>query len=991
MNQPLEITKGKIVPNRQSEVIYQIYPASFKDSNGDGHGDLKGITEKLDYIKSLNVDAIWISPFFLSPEGEKGDGGYAVTDHRKIGPKFGTMEDFDKLLETAHKKGLRVYTDFVMCHTSDEHEWFKNSRDNKKGFEDRYVWNDGKKDEKGNLIKIDGKPIPPNNWKSVFKGKNEPAWTFDNKRNQFYMHHFAPSQPALNANERHVQDAVIKEMKWWLDKGVDGLRLDAVPFANYDKDFKDNTYIYGRDGNYWDGQNFDHSMCQKETENYLKRIRGLFDSYASTERGKRIAIGEAIAGKIGGGASMEVAKDYVHPETGIHTCYTEPPFWPDYSRGKTSGYPSAEELKNHVKNIEEHFPGGSMCNYMSNHDFSRAASRMLPANLPEELRTTVLKQIMTLNFSLPGSVCMYQGEELGLPDARIPEDIPHDKIRDTLGGRDIARAGMPWNPDDFSESKKHYLPLPQSYGPLAVSLQESQDTSMLNFTRNLIKQRQDNPALRTGKITVLKNTPNDVFAFLRYTDEQTVLCAFNMGNNNITLDLTKTMDQETRKKIGAEKEIIMGPFEYTRRGLKGVDKEVTLTAKDLQNGHKGIKIFTADLLIAAATHSHDKISHIDQSQVANEGPRISIGEEIHNKLLKASDKSNIDVGGATLGTLHTLKKLQSPGHLHVSYLGAVGDDEHGKIIKNHLKDSGIDLLTSHLSSETPVKTAVSHFIKNGSQDITATYAGNEASALGELLGKDKKLLEKSIATSDVIYLPGSITEKLGDSLTNDILHLRWRYGKEMILALPSHATFGPSDPQKFKKLIRSSNMVVGNDSEFCRVFGINGDRPVNDETIDILTNKIQKEFKIDVLKNNIDTSNTSDPVAFITRGDKGAVIVTKNKVIPVPPVPPKGKATNINGVGDVAMAAFLDAELRGLRHKDAGKFAMAMAAKKLEQKDDKPFLVDVSAAREKVIEENPDIAKNYHKINATPSPKVADTCEIRTNEIPHKTPEYAIL
>ncbi len=550
---------------------------------------------------------------------------------------------------------------------------------------------------------------------------------------------------------------------------------------------------------------------------------------------------------------------------------------------------------------------------------------------------------------------------------------------------------MPWSPEDLLESKEHYLPLPKSFGPLAVSLQESQATSMLNFTRNLIKQRQDNPALRTGKITVLENTPNDVFAFLRHTDEQTVLCAFNMGNNNITLDLTKTMDQETRKKIGAEKEIIMGPFEYTRRGLKGVDKEAIITAKDLQNGHRGIKIFTADLLIAAATHPHDKILHIDQGQVASEGSRISIGEETHNKLLGGSDRINIDVGGATLGTLSTLKKLQSPDDMHVSYLGAVGDDEHGKLIKNYLENSGIDLLTSHLSSETPVKTAVSHFIKNGSQDVIATYAGNEASVLGELLGKDKNLLEKSIATSDIIYLPGSITAKLGDSLTNDILHLRWRYGKEMILALPPHASFGPSDPEKFKKLIRSSNMVVGNDSEFCKVFGINGERPVSYETIDNLTKKIQKEFKIDVLKNNIDTSNTSDPVAFITRGDKGAVIVTKNKVITASPVPHRGEVININGSGDVAMAAFLDAELRGLNHEDAGKFAMAMAAKKLEQSDDKPFLVDVSAAQENVIKENPDLAKSYYKINERPSIRIENTYGTNTNEIINKMPEYVAL
>src|SRR4051812_4898710 len=209
---------------RPSEVIYQVYPASFNDSNADGCGDIPGITKKLDYIKSLGVDSIWISPFYLSPPGPDGDGGYAVSDYRSIDPRFGTMDDFKDLLKEAHARGLRVYTDWVVAHTAIDHDWFEKSRKGDKTYKDYYVWSDG--------IDWYGKKAPPNNWKSVFGGD---AWAFDDKRGQYYLHHFLKSQPALNLNKKEVQDAVLGEMKFWLDMGVDGFRIDAMPFATCDE------------------------------------------------------------------------------------------------------------------------------------------------------------------------------------------------------------------------------------------------------------------------------------------------------------------------------------------------------------------------------------------------------------------------------------------------------------------------------------------------------------------------------------------------------------------------------------------------------------------------------------------------------------------------------------------------------------------------------------------------------------------------------------
>lgn len=208
---------------RPAEIIYQVYPASFRDSNGDGHGDLKGVTQKLDYIKGLGADAVWISPFYLSPPGPDGDGGYAVTDYRAIDPRFGDANDFKELLAEAHKRGLRIYIDFVLAHSASDHEWFEKSRRREDPYTDYYVWHDGRIEN--------GQRVPPNNWKSVFGGE---AWKWDQQRNQYYMHHFLPSQPKLNLNEEKVQNAVLAEMKFWLDLGVDGFRLDALPFSNHE-------------------------------------------------------------------------------------------------------------------------------------------------------------------------------------------------------------------------------------------------------------------------------------------------------------------------------------------------------------------------------------------------------------------------------------------------------------------------------------------------------------------------------------------------------------------------------------------------------------------------------------------------------------------------------------------------------------------------------------------------------------------------------------
>ena len=527
--------------HRPSEVIYQIYPSSFADSSGNGLGDLRGILDNLDYVESLGVDAIWISPVFLTPEGPDGDGGYAVSDYREIDPKYGTLAEFQAILDDAHERGIRVYTDFVLAHTSKDHEWFQKSVNREEPYDDYYVWHDGRIDE-------DGTRHPPNNWKSVFGGE---AWSWNDEREQWYLHHFLDSQPCLNSNLEKVQDAVLGDMQYWLDMGVDGFRLDALPFTNYDEEFRNNPWRDGqwpRDSETWEDQYFEHSICQQQTIDYIARIRALMDSYAD----KKTTLGEAISGPDGGNDSVPVASSYVDSDNGLDMCYTNAlmSIWE---------YPDQPHLKGMVQYIEDQFPTGGNCNSASNHDIPRSGSRMTK-NVSEEFLPQAQRQLMRLFVSLPGSFCMYQGEELGLVQADIPSDIPHDKLKDPVAhtkglehSRDGARTPMPWKSRDknagFSASEDPYLPVPDKHIDLSVERQEKDPHSMLNFTRDLIKWRKEQPALQKGK-TIVLDTPEPVLGFIRKTEDQTMLCLFNMDNHAQNLTLSNYLDDDVLEELG---------------------------------------------------------------------------------------------------------------------------------------------------------------------------------------------------------------------------------------------------------------------------------------------------------------------------------------------------------------------------------------------------------------------------------------------------------
>jgi len=958
--------------NRPSEVIYQIYPSSFHDADGDGHGDLKGITAKLDYIKSLHVDAIWISPFFLSPEGKEGDGGYAITDYRKIGNKFGTDDDFDVLLKEAHKRGLRVYTDFVMCHTSHEHDWFQKSRDKVAGYENRYVWHDGKMEG--------GNRLPPNNWKSVFGGS---AWSFDDKRKQYYLRHFNSSQPALNLNDPATQDAIIgkpftpgddfnavikdtekrSEMQFWLDKGVDGLRLDALPFANYDPQMRDNPWMGEHDSNdeRWGRQYMQHSMCQPATVNLVGKIRKMLDSYPT----KKSAIGEVIAGREGGGNSMHVAKEYLDPKTGLDTCYTEGliRFWYQY--------PTAGRLKHMIRESMELSPDGGFCNNPSNHDFPRAATRMT-ADAPQELRGTIVRQLMALNVALPGSLCIFQGEELGLPQARIPEDIPLDERKDLVDERcrDGARTPPPWDSTKtnagFSTSNNPYLPVAAAHYSRAVNLQEQEAESMLNFTRELLEERKLNPALSIGNTRVL-DTPEPILAIVRETDEQTVLLAFNMSREKVSFKPSDYLDADTlgKLKIAPGATMRIGEYGYEQHGLNGhflaheepMPKLLPFPANDDPESEPGLdvkdakvkKLFAVDMLITDNLLPAAKLPSLIGEYDLESGQKRMIDEALHERLLRANKPQDTTFGGATAITLWTLKKMMGD-KVDISIMGLAADDAFGPIVKDALKKAKIKLLTEQWPPDEEQKNAVSHVISydNGHNTIL-TYPGTGPVALRTLLKQPENsdLLEKSIRDSDIVYLPGSLTEKFSQTLTDEVLRLRWIHKKELVLALPTHANYGATDAQTFRGLLPSANVVIGSDTEFCRICDISAQRPVTDEQLDKVVEEIQAAFCCKTLE-KWNMPCPKEQVALITRADKPALLVTAYKVKPIDPVNIGEEKTRL-GAGDAATAGFLTGYIKGMDHYHSAHLAMAMAAEKVGQDNAHPHLIDPKRSLDKIL------------------------------------------
>jgi alpha-glucosidase len=488
----------------RGSVIYQIYPRSFQDSTGDGSGDLRGITQRLPHVASLGVDAIWLAPFFKSP---MADMGYDVSDYCDVAPMFGTLEDFDALVGEAHRLGLKVIIDQVISHTSDQHPWFKESRtsrDNKRA--DWYVWADPKPDG-----------TAPNNWLSIFGG---PAWEWDGVRRQYYMHNFLTSQPDLNFHTVEVQDALLETVRFWLERGVDGFRLDTVNYYFHDKQLRDNPPVQHIEGsadapesNPYTFQNHLHDKTQPENIGFLKRFRALLDQYPD-----RTAVGEVGDGH----RSLSTVAAYTAGDDKLHMCYTFDLLSPEFS---------ATHIRKCVVAVETQATDGWICWAFSNHDVMRHVSRFTQEG---DDPSRIAKIALTVIASLRGSLCLYEGEELGLTEA----DLAFEDLQDPYGirfwpsfkGRDGCRTPMVWEASALNAgftTGKPWLPVPEVHRAMAVDAQNGISGSVLTHYRATLGFRKTHGAMLDGDFALLQ-VNQDLLVFTRKKGDEALLFVFNL-------------------------------------------------------------------------------------------------------------------------------------------------------------------------------------------------------------------------------------------------------------------------------------------------------------------------------------------------------------------------------------------------------------------------------------------------------------------------------
>ena len=518
-------------------VIYQVYPRSFQDTNGDGIGDLAGIVRRLDHIASLGVDAIWLSPITQSPQA---DMGYDVSDYKDVDRIFGSLEDFDSLVARAHDLGLKVIMDQVLSHTSDQHPWFRESRLSRTNARaDWYVWADPKKDGS-----------PPNNWPAVFGGR---AWEWNPTRGQYYLHNFLAQQPDLNFHNPAVQDALLDVMRFWLERGVDGFRLDTVNYYFHDAQLRNNPAArrprhlpYAV--NPYDMQEHRYSKSQPENVDFLKRVRTLLDKFPGT----------TTVGEVGDShKSLQLMSEYTSGGDKLHMCYSFDMLGPEFS---------AEHFRTRVQRVFGASKDSWACWSFSNHDVPRHVTRWKAF---AHDRAALARQAAALLLTLKGSVCLYQGEELGLPET----DLLFEELTDPRGirfwpedkGRDGCRTPIPWDageaPNGFTAGKP-WLPLKPEQSALNVASQNADPNSVLNFYRKMLSFRREHPSLFDGEIEFLK-AAEPLLVFRRSAGKDSLLCAFNLSAKEIS----PTLKGESTTLLGEGASIARGRLKLAANGF----------------------------------------------------------------------------------------------------------------------------------------------------------------------------------------------------------------------------------------------------------------------------------------------------------------------------------------------------------------------------------------------------------------------------------------
>jgi alpha-glucosidase len=479
----------------QHAVFYEIYPRSFADSNHDGVGDLKGITSKLDYLKDLGIDAIWISPCFPSPQV---DFGYDVSDYQNIDPMYGTLADFDTLASEAKKRNIRIILDFVVNHSSHQHKWFLDSRSSRNSsYRDWYIWRDGK-----------GPGQPPNNWVSIFGGS---AWKFDPTTNQYYYHYFYAEQPDLNWRNPAVKDAMFDVTRWWYHRGVAGFRLDAVDTLFEDPALKDNPLLPGKDklGDPNEDQRYNSKL--PEVHDALRGLRKVADE------NNAVLIGETWTADIAelnryygeGNNELQMPMDFLFT---------------------TVNKLSPADFRKQIAAVDG--ASGWPVFVISNHDIVRSADRYGDGKHNDQ----IAKVMAALYLTLRGTPIMYYGEEIGM---KTTPPTRKEDVKDPIGrvgwplekGRDGERTPMQWDGTENAgfTTAKPWLPVPPTYKTHNVADESKDPNSVLEFYRSVLKLRHTNPALLEGSYAALNESDPHVLSYLRSYQGHTVLVALNMS------------------------------------------------------------------------------------------------------------------------------------------------------------------------------------------------------------------------------------------------------------------------------------------------------------------------------------------------------------------------------------------------------------------------------------------------------------------------------
>ena len=485
-------------------VIYQIYPRSFADSNGDGIGDLPGITSRLDYLVDLGIDALWLSPIYPTPDV---DFGYDISDHTAIDPRFGTISDFDQLVTQAHKRGLRIILDLVLNHTSDQHKWFKEAKSSRtNAYHDWYLWQSP--ESKGNV---------PNNWQASFGGS---AWEFNQDTDEYYLHLFCKEQPDVNWRNPQVRQAQLDVVRFWLKHDVDGFRLDVFNAYFKHPGFPNNPVNFGIRG--FDRQKHIYDIDQPDMMPLLAEFREILNAYP-----ERYAVGETFV------ATPEKAAGYCG-KNALHAAFN--------FEFASSPWSAPTFLKSILKWETALGPDKWPNYFLNNHDISRSSSRYWPNEQDDRAKVAAV-----MLLTLRGTPFLYYGEEIGMRNISLKRDEildpPGKKYWPIYKGRDVCRSPMQWNNTPYAgfSTQNPWLPVHPNYVFRNVDKQKADGNSLFNVYRQLIDIRRHEPALQHGDFLPIQTQSTNALVYLRQLDNRMIFVALNFSNRTQTVNLTSAL------------------------------------------------------------------------------------------------------------------------------------------------------------------------------------------------------------------------------------------------------------------------------------------------------------------------------------------------------------------------------------------------------------------------------------------------------------------